>query len=438
MSSRKRRTRIGLLGVVALAITGAGVAPFAYADVQDTSSDSVHLQLIDVPVLEQSSIDGLARLRTDINSEGVPAEVHEALPRVQEQLGAAYNAASWDPTSRRITIHVSGALPTAGVQDALELQLAVVDVEFAVDKFDRARLTEASSALAGSTLGGAYVTAAGPNADSSGIDVLVESSSATSRRMQLPSELDGVPLSITVDEAPIAASDRNYDPVAPHWGGAKMSSPASGCTTGFGVGYMEGSVLRSELLSADHCGPTGSTWSTGYWVANAPSLGTMQQTATVGALGQDLKRLTGATWQGVIYTAGPGSASGLPVTGAVNPILGDLYCYSGARTGQICQNRVSSMNQTICYPAIGKCYDNMVYTEQTSGIASAGQGDSGGPVFATNNGYPLASGIISGVLPPYTQCVGEQGRTCGDKGVVAPIAAFFQANPTYGILAVRP
>ena len=81
------------------------------------------------------------------------------------------------------------------------------------------------------------------------------------------------------------------------------------------------------------------------------------------------------------------------------------------------------------------CYQHMVLTEQMSSIPAIGQGDSGGPVVAARDGYAYASGIVSGIRGGGPDCnENSDGRICSKLGIVAPVAAFFQANPSYGIL----
>ena len=221
-------------------------------------------------------------------------------------------------------------------------------------------------------------------------------------------------------------------------GGAQMNRPGDPghrvyCTTGFGVGYMSGSSLVTEHLTADHCGPTGSEWRTGPY-ANSAILGIMKDTRAVGT---DLKRMTGAQWGPVVYGGPAGSSSGIGIKGAVTPVLNDMYCYSGSQSGIVCGNKVTSMNQTVCYGIPGPCYRNQVYTDQVDGIPASGQGDSGGPVLAERNGYAYAAGIVSGMWNYSSQCTGYGERLCSSHNITAPIEAFFQENPGYGILVTK-
>lgn len=79
----------------------------------------------------------------------------------------------------------------------------------------------------------------------------------------------------------------------------------------------------------------------------------------------------------------------------------------------------------------------MAISVQQDGISAAGNGDSGGPVVAARNGYAYAAGIISGILGRGNNCQGvpaTETRKCSATVITAPVHAFFNANPNYGIL----
>lgn len=82
------------------------------------------------------------------------------------------------------------------------------------------------------------------------------------------------------------------------------------------------------------------------------------------------------------------------------------------------------------------CYNNIVATQQISGIPAAGRGDSGGPVYYANNGV-YAAGIISGVRNATSTCTGDpgsdlpNGRICSASVLYAPITELMSNG--YGI-----
>ncbi|QNE15149.1 hypothetical protein [Pseudarthrobacter sp. NBSH8] len=218
------------------------------------------------------------------------------------------------------------------------------------------------------------------------------------------------------------------------------------CTTGFGVGFMNGSTLETRNLTADHCGPTGSTgsiWRTGM-SSTSPMLGLFVATNSGGS---DLKLIqppappAGAPvhFGGVIYHGDRYSNLGMGIKGAVPPILNDYWCTSGSRSGMVCINKVTSINASVCYGGlgIGPCYSQLAFSVQQDGISAAGNGDSGGPVVAQRKGYAYAAGIISGMQNAGDNCEGFPStptRKCSATIITAPVQAFFNANPNYGIL----
>ena len=109
-------------------------------------------------------------------------------------------------------------------------------------------------------------------------------------------------------------------------------------------------------------------------------------------------------------------------------------CYSGSYSGTVCNNYVDNTNVTACYGAPYPCYNGLVATYQTTGVAAAGQGDSGGPVYGTINGQPYAVGIISGIYEPLSTCSGDTGRDCSVYAIYSPITEYFGAG--YGVAVV--
>jgi hypothetical protein len=145
--------------------------------------------------------------------------------------------------------------------------------------------------------------------------------------------------------------------------------------------------------------------------------------------------MSGAPFGPVIYWGAHDSNSGAGIKGAIPPILNDYWCYSGAPSGTVCNNKVTQLNMTVCYE-VTQCYRNLAYSEQMDSIPAAGQGDSGGPAIAARNGYAYAAGIISGIRNAGYMCnANSDGRLCSKYVITAPVEAFLQDNPSYGILA---
>lgn len=391
-----------------------------------------------IPVIPVSvdGIDTSAKLPTH-GVNDVDGSIDGALATAREKLGARYNIAAWNDDLTELTLHVND-LPKPQEQKSIAGLFTSTPVRFVEDPFVRADLIEAAEAVIGTHVAGLPVMEAGPSNDSSTLEIHLEGNPAATRTLRAPSVLEGFPVDVTIGERPVAVS-RNSDPNQPHWGGAKMSRPNPdapttqiiGCSTGFAVGFNTAAGVQTSMITADHCGPTNSQWRTGFSLTSV-LLGTMRDTS---ATGTDIKRISGARSFGpVVYWGPAGSSDGLPIRGATTAVLNDVICYSGARSGSVCSNRITSLNRSVCY-SLSECYRNHVFTDQTGNVPAAGQGDSGGPAIASrNNGQAFAQGIISGIQDATTRCTGEGNRLCSTRVIFAPVEGFFQANPSYGIL----
>lgn len=377
---------------------------------------------------------------------GVPANIYAALKTIQTDLAAleSFNHFEWDEAAKRLKVHYHGA--SVEVSRVMATALAPNEYALSQDRFSSKALQKEAKRITTEhrTIGGAVVTSVGPSANADRIIIQVKQGDQHGP-VQPPqlSEISNFPLSIEGGGGAEPVS-RQSDPISPHWGGALMSRPTNDpnyftiCTTGFGVGYMSGSTLVTRNLTADHCGPTNAIWRTGISSTSA-ILGGFMDTNNGGSDLKLIAPLAGTTTQfgPVIYTGDQYSNTGLGIAGAVPPILNDYWCYSGSQSGMICNNKVTQVNQSICYGLFSPCYSQQAVSVQQDGISAAGNGDSGGPVVANRNGYAYAVGIISGIYNGGTNCQGmpaTDSRKCSAQVITAPVQAFFNANPTYGIL----
>lgn len=379
---------------------------------------------------------------------GVPSRVYESLEAIQKDLNALeeFNHYEWDESTKRLIVHHHGN--SDNIVNVLAGALSPKDFALAEDKYSVRELQKEAQRIttAHPTIGGAPVTSAGPTSNADGIVIQVDS--GDQRTLSETLNLSAVSaFPVTIEEGqPAEPASRQYDPVSPHWGGAVMSRPTNDpgyfniCTTGFAVGYMSGSTLVTKNLTADHCGPTSATWRTGI-SSSTPILGGFIDTNSGGS---DLKLIStmagvSTSFGPVIYNGNENSNTGLGIAGAVPPILNDYWCYSGSQSGIICNNKVTQVNQYICYGigGLGPCYGQQAVSVQQDGISAAGNGDSGGPVVAERNSYAYAAGIISGIRNAGTNCQGKpasETRKCSATVITSPVQAFFNANPNYGIL----
>lgn len=374
------------------------------------------------------------------DEKGVPGTIYDALIAEGKSFKSLnLNSYEWDEFNKKLLIRYfdDGENLKKAVSSALPANsFALVQDKYSVKALEEEGYRIATS---GTIINGLPVVSAGPNAQASGINIRIAGDNGFGRtRISSPIGLSKYPVSVEVGSAP-EASNRQYDPNPPYWGGAFFSRRSqnpgynSVCSTGFGVGYMQNGSIQTELLTAEHCGDTGSTWRAGNYT-EAPIVGTMQNTSAVGT---DIKRVTGTSYGPVVFGGNENSNNGIGIKGAIPAILNDYWCYSGSQGGMICNNKVTSLNQTVFYPKQNKYYRNMVFTDQQDGTPSSGNGDSGGPIIAARNGNAYAVAIISGSRDASKNCSGMPAtdkRECSSLNIGAPIEAFFQDNPNYGVL----
>lgn len=443
MWGKKRVTAVAAsLGVVAaLAVSGSGVA------LGDESGQGGNTAQLGRPSQIESRVPGL-----DFNA-GVPVSVHAALSKYLEQHSlTGLNTIQWDADAQALRLHYHGAAPT-DLAANLESSTGTV-VTLVADPYDRDALADAAGKIARqiTTASGERITSAGPSPDSSGIEVTVasdprlkQSFSADAQSLSAGLGID-VPISITAG-GEVQPTSRQGD--APPWsGGARMSTPTSQpntftiCTTGWGMGIISSLPnYRAVMLTADHCsggGAIGVPWRTGI-SSSTTLIGSTESTPRSGA---DLQLINIANQtqggSGFIYVGDYQSEVGARVRGAIPPVIGDSWCDSGASSGTVCGNEVVNTEQTVCY-SLTECYGHTVKTQQTAGIASEGNGDSGGPVgylYVDDNGYLAiyAAGVISGIQggsPDGCQGLpGEAGkRECSATNLIAPIQVLFDVYP---------
>lgn len=286
---------------------------------------------------------------------------------------------------------------------------------------------------------GAYVVTAVPSDDLSSIDVQVTGGPAS-----LYAEVtswDGIP--VTFSETEEVSLNTRVRTTAPVYGGQYMTDGTWACTNAFWVVNTTTSV-RSNL-SAEHCATAaGQTWYYGGNPNPARVLGVSQGQAAGASdleLYSDPAFVNGTGW--VLTGAYNNNTSISPIRGAVAPVVGNSVCYSGSRSGLVCQNVIDSVGLPACY-APTQCYLGMVFTTQVNGVPASGDGDSGGPVIAVQpGGHVYAVGVTSGgQFPLLSTCTGDPGgtgandRKCSVGNIFAPLAMFFSNNSPYGLYYV--
>lgn len=287
----------------------------------------------------------------------------------------------------------------------------------------------------------AFVAEAVPSEDGGYIDVGIAGlSSETPARSLLPSSVLGIPLKVSAIDAPTPAlRNRSASPV---FSGQYMQNATNACSTGFWIGKSSG---ERALLSADHCGGTvGQKWYYGGGMDSSRILGTAQGQAPGGTDLELFKTSTPSLASGYIFTGSHSNSSSVsPLRGRYKAdIIGDSVCYSGSRSGLVCQNTVTSYAGGVCYSA-SMCYYNVTRTTQAQGTPAAGNGDSGGPVVTVlPGGHVYATGIISGIPNGTATCTGDPGgsgasdRKCSSKAIFAPLEAYFDNTSGWGLMYI--
>ena len=278
---------------------------------------------------------------------------------------------------------------------------------------------------------GQRVMAAMPMPDGSGIKVniggLPPGTSVASALRSVPALDSKFPLTVDVSSELVPAS-RWYD-WGPYWGGGYMDRTAGGsCTNAFGVTGLNG--VATYLLSAAHCGQ--GEWRTGAVnFGNGPERNTYGNTITARALAHDGHAILTPDGAGAVVYHGPpvnpnnndlGATSGLWVGGASRSTIGELVCTSGSYTGTVCGIRVAATGISYQFdpPAHGVGVMTNMVNAQLPGVSVAGNGDSGGPVYAirTTDQRAIARGVISAIdLNLERPCTGYvyPGRRCSSS-----------------------
>lgn len=160
-------------------------------------------------------------------------------------------------------------------------------------------------------------------------------------------------------------------------GAQPILSTGGRCSAGFNV--TDGQ--RDFILTAGHCGPTGSVWF-------ADGQGTRQLGATVNSSfpGGDFSLVqydTNKAGQGADVVA-VGGGKGVRITGAGDAAVGQRVFRSGSTSG-LHDGQVTALNATVNYPE--GTVTGLIETD-----VCAEPGDSGGPMFSEG----IALGVTSG------------------------------------------
>ena len=173
-------------------------------------------------------------------------------------------------------------------------------------------------------------------------------------------------------------TERAQGTFTPRLNGAQpILSTGGRCSAGFNVTNGQSDFI----LTAGHCGPTGSIW-----FADTGGTNQLGKTVTQNFPGNDFSLVQYANGKagdgaGVVFI---GNGKGVQITGAGDPTIGQRVFRSGSTSG-LRDGQVTSLNATVNYPE--GTVTGLIETN-----VCAEPGDSGGPMFSEG----IALGITSG------------------------------------------
>jgi hypothetical protein len=181
---------------------------------------------------------------------------------------------------------------------------------------------------------------------------------------------------------------------------------AARCSTGFAA---LDSSNNSHMVTAEHCG-VDKDWRTPIGHA---AIG--RSHAGVGHM--DIMLVSGTAYSGVTYTGTYNNNIADPVVGTSEAVLGQQACPSGGYSGRDCRTTIGAVGVYIVLN--GRTVGPAYRTDHNEGVASVGEGDSGGPVFSWATGSSVyAQGIVSAISTNHLgACQGfaPAGRRCATR-----------------------
>jgi hypothetical protein len=280
------------------------------------------------------------------------------------------------------------------------------------------------------------VVSVSPKTDGTGLQVGIQGSGSDAQRVAA-----AIDSAVPVDPMPLGqpqAATRWHDQVA-YWGGSYMvrqfnEAAQNSCSSAFGVTGLNGAA--TYLLTAAHCGEArtaGWRWATGSATYPDGSIrqNNIGQTITTRSTAHDgeliLTSAGAAVYDGPSFWDGD-TNTGRSVYGIERNFPGNIVCTGGAYSGTVCGGtRVAATNERIeISPAVnGVGVITGLVRAELPGVAIAGNGDSGGPVYSvrSTDGRVGARGVISAIpgcnLPAgATSCNPDNWITCtGYPGV---------------------
>jgi hypothetical protein len=314
---------------------------------------------------------------------------------------SGYAGVSVDVTSHSLTLYWKGELSpqVRGVVAAIRASGTGVGVVAA--RYSKAELDVRVDLITKDafTTGGSRLLTVTSRPDGSGIDVGVESARRPSGRSATGPVVSGRDLTHlqqamrdggvdVTEQAPPVNYFREAD-IAPFYAGALLRANGGGCTSGFAT--HKPATGETFLMTAAHCGD----WGTVYFTNAGLQVGRVTKVATE----RDVAFISTDS-AGSVYDGPPIFQSGQfvkHVKGVSHSNRGDFVCLSGALTGAFCWTQVVNTDVVDCSKQAVGCVHTVGATSQFRPPQFiAGEGDSGGPVFALtdNDTADIARGLI--------------------------------------------
>lgn len=334
------------------------------------------------------------------DAQQVRTDAVEAIRTAAQAAGdTGYSVGEADPTAPAVVLRWKG-VPSPATAAAIAEQRSKTPITVVSATYNAAELDAAAAKVARNTGDALYAVV--PNRDGSGLTIEFNPGRTSTQVAADARALAGIPVTVAAAESPtkpVLLSRQNDAP--PYKGGARTSN----CTTGFGVS----AAGSSRMLYAAHCGVSGQT----IYDAAGDAMGALLDRNQATDIATIAVSTSGHTWDG-----GPQSTFFKPVKGAAPALVGNYICTSGSRSGAVCGGQINAVG--VYNGSIGP----LARFLNTNGSPMIGQGDSGGPAFATlSNGGVTAQGVISSGWSSYqvSNCAGETGRTCYKGGHIIDV-----------------
>lgn len=334
-----------------------------------------------------------------------------------------------DARAKRLDIAWHGTAPAAIHREVAAARRAGLHVKITAAAYTRSALLSAADRIADQHMKAAdsLVRSVGPKADGSGLTVGVTPELSRGLANDASSITSSVPLDFEVTTPEKA--DRYLDS-SPYWGGSLLLNYASSssdyedyggmCTSGFGVTGLNGAA--TYIMFANHCG--AGNWRTGFATTSDGTVYQNQLGNTINARDalHDTQLILTSQGAGAGVYTGPSwldsGQQGRSVKGSAANNVGDLVCTEGSFSGTLCNIRVAQVGMTINIAGYGRTQDMVrANTSNATRQATAGNGDSGGPVVSITANGVLARGTISAINgSAIVPCPGVPGVPEGQDG----------------------